>query len=65
MGDNGAAFGVADNTEMTVLDLLLALNARTTNGLLYDLDGDGDADDDLEKLFRIMANQVFSSINEQ
>ena len=40
---NGAAFGVADNSNQRVLDLLFATNDRTTEGLLYDLDGDGDA----------------------
>ncbi len=44
VGSNGAAFGVANNSNVTVLDLLLAVNSRSRNGLLYDLDGDGDAD---------------------
>lgn len=65
IGDHGAAFGVADYTTMSVLDILLATNDRTTNGLLYDLDGDGDADDNLETLLRTMANDVYNAINEQ
>jgi hypothetical protein len=32
---------------------------------LYGLNDDGDATDDLEILFRTMANDVFSAINEQ
>ena len=64
VGDNGAAFGVADGSAVAVLDLLLAVDARTTAGLLYGLDGDGKADDGLERLFRTMANDVFGAINE-
>ena len=36
VGSSGAAFGVANNSDVTVMDLLLAVNARTHNGLLYD-----------------------------
>ncbi|MHC4462304.1 MAG: hypothetical protein ACYS9C_02500 [Planctomycetota bacterium] len=53
-----------DDSDVTILDLLLATNNYSINGVLYDLDGDGDADDDLETLFRTMANDVFSAINE-
>ena len=41
------------------------MNSRSRNGLLYDLDGDGDANDSLESSYRTMANDVFSDINEQ
>ena len=61
---NGTAFGVANNTSVTVLDLLQAVNSRARHGLLYDLDGDGDANDSLETSYRTMANNVFSGINE-
>lgn len=64
VGSNGAAFGVANNTSVSVLDLLLAVNSRSRNGLLYDLDDDGDANDTLETSYRTMANNVFSAINE-
>jgi hypothetical protein len=64
VGGSGAAFGVADDTEVTVLDLLLELDSRSKNGLLFDLDGDGDASDSLETSYRTMANDVFSGINE-
>ncbi len=37
MGTHGTAFGVADDTVMTILDIVLATNERTTDGLLYDL----------------------------
>ena len=35
VGSNGDAFGVANNTTMTVMDLLLATDAQAVNGLLY------------------------------
>jgi hypothetical protein len=54
VGSNGAAFGVADNTTMTVMDLLLAVDAQAVNGVLYN----GNAGK------RNMANNVFSAINQ-
>jgi serine/threonine protein kinase len=54
VGSNGAAFGVADNTTMTVMDLLLAADAQAVNGVLYN----GNTTK------RNMANNVFSAINE-
>ncbi|NQU75377.1 MAG: hypothetical protein HQ546_03550 [Planctomycetes bacterium] len=54
IGDCGAAFGVADNTVMTVLDILLATNEQAVNGVLYNMD----------TLLRCLANEVFSAINE-
>jgi len=65
VGDAGLAFDVADNTFVTVLDLLFATNNHSINGVLYDEDGDGDADDDFETLLRTLANDVYSAINEQ
>ena len=35
VGGNGDAFGVANNTTMTVLDLLLATDSLAVDGLLY------------------------------
>ena len=63
VGDNGAAFGVADNSDVRVIDLLLAVNDWSWDGLLYDRDGDGEIDED-EELYRILANDIFSTINE-
>jgi hypothetical protein len=34
-GGNGAAFGVADNTVLAVIDRLLAADAQSVNGVLY------------------------------
>jgi uncharacterized repeat protein (TIGR01451 family) len=65
VGDAGAAFDVADNTDLAILDLLFATNEHSFNGVLYDEDGDGDADDEWETMLRTLANDVYSAINEQ
>jgi streptogramin lyase len=54
VGSNGSAFGVADNTTMTVMDILLATDSQAVNGLLYN----GDT------VKRNKANTVFSALNE-
>ena len=42
----------------------MATNERTTNGILYDLDGDGKLDVDiLEETRRELANTLFAAIN--
>ena len=64
IGDSGAAFGVADGAVMNVLDILQATDAMTTDGLLYDGDGQ-DGIDPFERLLRELANEVYSAINEQ
>jgi hypothetical protein len=64
VGDNGEAFDLADNTDATIFDLLLAANQHAHNGVLYDEDHDGDADSSFEVSLRTMANAVFSAINE-
>jgi hypothetical protein len=63
VGSSGAAFGVANNVTVSVMDLLLAVNARSRNGLLYDLNGDGRIDG-AEVSYRTMANDVFTATNE-
>ena len=62
---NGDAFNVEDKSDVTIMDLLFATNSFSVNGILYDLNGDGDAVDNIETHFRKMANDVFSAINEQ
>jgi hypothetical protein len=64
VGASGAAFDVADHANVTVMDLLRAVNRRSHDGLLYDLDTDGDAHSALETSYRTMVNDVFSAINE-
>ena len=54
VGDDGTAFGVTNDTRVTVMDLLLAADAQAVNGVLYN----GDA------ARRKEANDVFSGINE-
>lgn len=54
VGTNGDAFGVANNTVMTVMDLLLAVDAQTVNGVLYN----GNT------AKRNTANAVFGAINQ-
>jgi uncharacterized protein (DUF2141 family) len=55
--------------DVAVLDLLFATNRMSWNGVLYDLDHDGDTEDTLdgldETLLRTLANDVYSAVNEQ
>ncbi len=53
VGNNGAAFGVANNTSMTVLDILSAADRQAVEGVLYN------GNTALWKL----ANNVFDGIN--
>jgi hypothetical protein len=68
VGDSGVAFGVANDSQVRIIDLLLATDAKSADGLLYDdLDQDGIGDgtiDDEEELMRILANDLYSAINE-
>src|SRR5262249_33227653 len=54
VGTGGDAFGVADNTTMTVMDLLLATDAQAVNGVLYN----GNT------TRRKKANNVYSALND-
>jgi hypothetical protein len=54
VGSDGDAFGVATNTTMTVMDLLLATDAQAVNGVLYN----GNA------TRRSHANDVYTAINQ-
>jgi hypothetical protein len=54
VGSAGDAFGVANNTTMTVMDLLLATDDQAINGLLYN----GNA------AKRNEANAVYSALNQ-
>ena len=61
-----------DSGSDTILDILLTTNAKATLGLLYDYDQDLDDGDDggdgtidaFERLLRILANDLYSAINE-
>lgn len=69
VGANGVAFDVENHTAVTVRELLLATNratqARSSQqfSFIFDRNGDGKIDEG-EKALRVMANDVFSSINE-
>ena len=54
VGSAGDAFGVADNTTMTVMGMLLATNNQAINGLLYN----GNT------AKRSEANAVYSALNQ-
>ncbi len=54
IGDSGLAFNVADYTDLTVMDILLATDEQAVDGMLYDLDA----------VLRSLANEVYSAINE-
>jgi hypothetical protein len=54
VGSNGAAFGVADNSTLTLMDLLLDTDAQAVNGLLYN----GNT------ARRNQANAVYSALNQ-
>jgi hypothetical protein len=53
VGPDGAAFDVADNTTLNVYELLLAVNNRAVNGVLYA----GDVE------LQQMAYDVFEGVN--
>ncbi len=70
VGTSGAAFGAEDFSDTTILDLLLATNHLTDQpdritgfSYIHDQDGDGEVDDE-EALLRVLANDVYSAINE-
>jgi hypothetical protein len=58
------AFGVCNNSSISVMDLLLAVNAYSRNGLLFDFDGNGSLSA-IEIILRILANLVFDAINDK
>lgn len=67
VGSSGAAFGVANDTNMTILSLLRATNSMTgakTSGYsnVYDTNGDGVLDA-AELALRARANAIYGAIN--
>ncbi len=71
VGTNGVAFAVANYADRTIMQLLLATDSLTDlpDGLsgfahIYDRNGDGVINGE-ESLLRMMANEVYSAINEQ
>jgi hypothetical protein len=43
---------------------MFATNDNSVDGVLYDIDHDGDAGDDWETTLRTLATDVYSAINE-
>ena len=71
VGTSGEAFDVADDTDLTIMQLLLATNSLTDmpDGVagfasIYDTNGDGIIDAS-EASLRSQANDIYSLINEQ
>jgi Ca2+-binding EF-hand superfamily protein len=70
VGSSGAAFGVSNGTDLTVMQLLLGTNGLTDQpdeilgaAKIYDTNGDG-VIDAYEASLRTMANELYSAINE-
>ena len=70
VGNSGAAFGVADGVDLTVMQLLLATDSMTDMtdeidnfAFIYDKDGNGIIDTEEAEL-RVMANEIYTFINE-
>jgi hypothetical protein len=71
VGSSGAAFSVADNADLTIMQLLLASNSvtdvqdhRVGFASIYDTNGDDVIDED-EASLRSKANELYSWINQQ
>mgnify|MGYP000293657970 CR=1 FL=1 len=47
----------------TIIDILLATDAKAADGLLYDVD-DSDSISNFEKMLRTLANELYTAINE-
>jgi hypothetical protein len=62
VGTNGAAFGVNDNTVLTIQDLLTLTDAHAHKGLLWDLNGNGSLST-AETILRLQADELFDAIN--
>ena len=62
VGVNGAAFGINNNTVMTIAELLSRTNARAHKGLLWDADGNGSFSS-AESILRNQTYSLFDSIN--
>ncbi len=62
VGTNGVAFGVDDNTTLTIMDLLTLTDVQAHKGLLWDLDGNGSLSAG-ETMLRLEADELFDAIN--
>lgn len=69
IGARGAAFGAADHSTLTIMQILLATNGLTDQpnhqsgfACIYDTNGDGVIDTS-ERQLRTLANDLFDWIN--
>ena len=60
---DGAAFDVANNTRLAILDILSRTNSKARNGILWDLNANGQLSA-AEQALRTLANDLFTDINE-
>ncbi len=63
VGMNGAAFGINNNTVMTITELLSRTNAHARKGLLWDANGDGSWNA-AESIVRNQIYALFESIDD-
>ena len=62
-GSAEALFGTGTSSVMSVLAILTSTDAQSSNGVVFDTDGDGTIDA-REALLRTLANDLFTAINE-
>jgi hypothetical protein len=62
VGVNGAAFGVNNNTVVTIAELLSRTNARARKGAVWDANADGSLNA-AENVLRTQASSLFDTIN--
>lgn len=65
VGSSGSAFNVANNTTLTVMDILLRTDDMAWQGLLYDTSHNGSINNSAETTLRDLANTVFSGLNQR
>jgi hypothetical protein len=63
VGSAGAAFDVVNNTRLAILDILYRTNSKARNGILWDLNSNGQINC-AEQTLRNLANNLFTDINE-
>lgn len=64
LGDKGVAFGLENDSQVRIIDLLLATDELSWDGILFDADKDGELDES-ELIDRVFANDLFQRINER
>lgn len=67
VGDQGAAFGVADGSDLTIMQLLLATDSmtdRASSGSAKIYNNGDNLIDETEAALRAMANEIYTAINE-